>query len=146
MANAITLLQVHHADHGIGAETLQSLLAAEPLPEGFFIVVRPLPPGAPDVFSALWGPTAGDVPVGDGEVTYVTRSPDRPPSRTVVRPHRPIRTVVLIGINAPEGVTLFTAYGGPAAAPREVGDPSMEGDAAAQAESAAFWAVHALAR
>jgi hypothetical protein len=38
---------------------------------------------------------------------------------------------------------LYTAFGGPAA-PREPGDPSLDGNEAGLAESKAFWAEHAL--
>lgn len=136
-------LQVFHADHGIGLSVIEALVA-QVKPTGFFLKELELPKDAPDALSAIHGPIAGDAPVTDAEVTLKQRSPDRPPSRMVARASRPTRKVTLIGNTTPEGgVVVYTCYGGPPA-PREPGDPSLQDDPAALAESQAFWAQHAL--
>jgi hypothetical protein len=128
-----------HADHALGQahKDLAEKVAAEK--EGFFLVTLELPEDLPDLPCVLWGPVMGDPAIAESEVTRVKRSDDRPPSRVVARPTRPSRLMTVIGIG---GETIFTAYGGPAA-PREVGDPSMNEEEAK--ESAEFWAQHALA-
>lgn len=113
--------------------------------EGFFIATAELPKGLGELSSGLYGPIVGDRPVSDAEARYETRAGRAWPSRLVRRPSRPTRVVTVIGGPDAAGRTvLYTAYGGPAA-PREPGDPSLEGDAAALAESTAFWREHALA-
>jgi len=136
------IIAVVHADHGIERTTLDTLVAQVD-PTGFFLVTLPLPSGCPDVQNALHGPKCGDAPVLDAECVMKQRSPDRPLSRMVARPTRPTRLVTLIGMEKDGAVTLFTAHGGPSAE-REVGDKSMDGDAAAIEASAKFWAEHAL--
>lgn len=134
---------VGHADHGLTAEHLafvDQVLAEQP--EGFFVVCRELPAELPAVPSALYGPSAGDEVISEEEVTYKKRG-DRPgPSRLIDRPTRPCRSLVVIGI-AGDQPRIFTAYGGPCAAPREWWDASMR--PAEAVEAARFWSEHALA-
>jgi hypothetical protein len=138
------IVKSFHLDHGIDQERAERLLGLEPLPEGFFALTRTLPEGETDLTSALYGPLAGDPPVPEEKVNYRQRTPDRPVSRLLVAPQRPTRSVTMIGISAPEGVTLFTMYGG-ALALREPGDASIANDPTALAESTEFWSKHALA-
>jgi hypothetical protein len=105
------------------------------LPEGFVV-----PCG-------LYGPAMGDAPVVEADVAYAPRPGREWATRGVDRPMREVgRITVVVGPNpADEGeLALYTIYGG-AEAPRELGDPSLNGDAAARAASEAFWAEHALA-
>jgi hypothetical protein len=127
-----------HADHALteAHKALAENVAAEK--EGFFLVTLELPEDLPDLPCVLWGPAMGDPAIAESEVVRVKRSDDRPPSRMVARPSRPSRLMTVIGIG---GETIFTAHGGPAA-PREVGDPSMNEEEAKEAEE--FWAQHAL--
>jgi len=137
----MNIVKVFHADHGISDALLLSALKRLNLGEGFF--ARTLELESPLVMSALYGPDAGDPPVPDEEVDLCKRTEDRPPSRMVDWPKRPSNKLSIIGTVAADGATIFTAYGGPLA-PREPGDVSMTTDEE-RAESAAFWATHALA-
>jgi len=96
--------------------------------------------GAP---CGLYGPAMGDPPVGEQEVRYAQRTPDRPPSRLVdrlaPRPDDRVTFVVLRGATP----TLLTAYAGPSA-PREPGDPSLPDQGPEREEAVKFWAEHAL--
>jgi hypothetical protein len=138
-------MKVYHADHGV-SETLLAWAGAPAAPAegGFFLRTLTIPDGEADLLNGLYGPASGDAPVGDGEVFMAVRSQDRPPSRMVRRPKRPTRLVTIIGVAAPDEVTVFTCYGGPAAE-REPGDASLASDPSGAAAAAAFWAEHALA-
>lgn len=138
--------RVFHADHGVSPGLIAwAVESAAPAEGGFFLRTLALPDGEPDLLNGLYGPASGDGPVEEGEVIWRRRSEDRPPSRIAVgRPKRPTRLVTIIGVASPDGVTVFTCYGGPAAE-REPGDPSLAGDAAALERARAFWAEHALA-
>ncbi len=135
-------MKVFHADHGVSESTLVWALA-QINPNGFFLRTLTLPEGHVDLLNALYGPSAGDAPVSDDQVHFVKRSEDRPPSRMVKLPKRPTRLITLIGIQADGEVTIFTAYGGPAAE-REPGDPTLRTDEE-KAAAVAYWATHALA-
>lgn len=139
---ATNIIKIHHADHGIPPEVIQALVT-QLNPEGFFLKTLPLPEGTPDVLCGIYGPNMGDAPVPEAEVTYKQRTPDRPMSRMVARPQRPVRIVTLIGTTTPEGVLVFTCYGGPQAE-REPGDPSLQNDPAALEAAKRFWSQHAL--
>lgn len=137
------ITKIFHADHGVSPETLQRVIDSLDLQPGFFLRTTQLPLLVPSIENALYGPESGDAPVAEDRVFYAKRSEDRPPSRMIDLPKRLTRTVTVIGMNNPEGVTLFTAYGGPAAE-REPGDASLKTDAEKQA-AIDFWSVHALA-
>lgn len=139
-----TIKKVYHADHGIPHFTVLQVIQALDLPEGFFLRTTTLPDGAPYALNSLYGPKSGDAPVEESEVIYAQRSPDRPPSRMVARPKRPTRTVTAIGMVEPDGVTVYTIYGGPSAE-REPGDPTIANDPELIKAAKAFWAKHALA-
>jgi len=137
-----------HLDHGLSPECVAWILGEFADRTAFFLVTLELPPELePEgLVSALYGPLAGDEPVPEAEVTYACRGARTAPSRLVARPVRPTRVVTVIaGPDGPDGaMTLYTAYGGPCA-PREPGDPQLQGNEAGLAESRAFWALHALA-
>jgi hypothetical protein len=135
-------MKVFHADHGVSEETLKWALA-QINPTGFFLRTLELPEGHVDLLNSLYGPVCGDDPVSDDVVTFVKRSEDRPPSRMVSWPKRPTRLLTLIGMVKDGDVTIFTAYGGPAAE-REPGDVTLSTDEE-KAAAATFWAHHALA-
>lgn len=144
-----TITKIFHVDHGVSPETLQRVIdlmvreQGRRLVPGLFIYTRPLPEGAPSVENALYGPKSGDAPVAEDRVFYAKRSEDRPESRMIDLPKRLTRTVTVIGVYDPAGVTVYTVYGGPAAE-REPGDASLKTDAEKQA-AIDFWSVHALA-
>lgn len=130
-----------HTDHALTPEHLEYILRRFGEREGFFIETVELPPQLASLPCGLYGPSMGDDPISDADVAMVTRGTRPNPSRLVYRAPRPSRQMTVIA-GPHEGETiLYTAFGGPAA-PREPGDPSLEGDALA--ESRAFWATHAL--
>jgi hypothetical protein len=139
-----SIKRIFHADHGIPPFTALQVIQSLDLPDGFFLRTTELPEGAPDVLNALYGPAAGDSPVPESDVFYAQRSPDRPESRMIDLPKRPTRIVTVIGVADPNGVTVYTIHGGPAA-DREPGDKSLASDPEALAASKAFWSKHALA-
>ncbi len=137
------IVKCFHADHGVTPETM-AWAVEQIAPEGFFLRTLTLPPEHPDLENGLWGPASGDAPVHEGEVHYAARSPDRAPSRMVARAKRPTRLLTVIGTASPEGVMLFTAFGGPSAE-KEPGDRSLVPGTPDHDRSVAFWAQHALA-
>lgn len=139
-----TIKKIFHADHGIPHFTVLQVIQSLNLPDGFFLRTTELPEGAPDAMNALYGPKSGDAPIPEDRVFYAQRSPDRPPSRMVALPKRPTRTVTAIGMVEPDGVTVYTIYGGPSSE-REPGDPSIANDPDLIKAAKAFWSKHALA-
>ena len=140
----MTIKKIFHADHGIPHMVVLQVIRSLNLPEGFFLRTTELPEGAPDAMNALYGPRSGDAPIRESEVFYAQRSPDRPESRMIARPKRPTRMVTAIGMVDPDGVTVYTIYGGPSAE-REPGDPSIAGNPELVAAAKKFWSQHALA-
>lgn len=139
---SMNIISVFHADHGVSNDLLLRLLKMAKVPRnGFFLKTLELPEDVPSLTSALYGPVAGDSPVGPDEVVYLRRSPDRPLSRMVHLPVRLTREVTIIGTAHSGDVVIFTAYGGKAA-PKEVMDPTHTAESKAEAE--AFWSAHAL--
>jgi len=139
-------LPLIHADHGVG--DIHIYLAeqiARAAGEGLFIEVFDLPRNVVSLSSSLYGPTAGDDPIGEDEVVYERRGDRAGLSRLVDRPARPCSRMVVVGVGGASPI-LYTIYGTQAqeATPREWWDPTMtlpEGQAASK-----FWAEHALAR
>ena len=137
---------IHHADHGLNSDHLTFIdhifTTLEP---GFFVESYELPEGCSDLLCALYGPSVGDDPVSDEEVSYEVRGERPGPSRLVERNHRPCRRMVVCGIAGDESV-IFTAYGTQASepTPREWWDAGMKPHEAV--EAAKFWSTHALAR
>jgi|SRR5271157_117791 len=142
-SSALVIANIFHADHGISRETLEWALS-ELCPTGFFLRTLMLPETRPDLSNALYGPKSGDAPIAEGSVHYTKRSDDRPPSRMVALPSRPTRLLTVVGMVEGESVTIYTAYGGPAAE-REPGDPTITAGSSEHKAAAAFWAEHALA-
>ena len=136
--------RIFHADHGIAHFTALQVVQALNPTEGFFLRTVDLPEGAPDAMNALYGPRSGDEPVAEADVFYAKRSEDRPESRMIDLPKRPTRKVTVIGMAEPDGVVVYTIYGGPAAE-REPGDPSIANDPELTRAAKAFWSKHALA-
>jgi hypothetical protein len=136
-----------HLDHGITPaqrDWLFAELGAREL-SGFQIMTLQLPEGLGTVPCGLYGPSMGDPPVEAAQTHQLARGARKWPSRLMVAPKRPTRQVTVIaGPSGEHPMVLYTAYGG-AAAPREPGDTSLEGDPEGLAEAVAFWAAHALA-
>lgn len=135
---------ITHLDHGLLPAHLAWIAERFGDREAFFLETVELPAELPPVACGLFGPSVGDAAIGDEEVELVVRGGRSGPSRLVTRAPRSTRTLTVIGgPSGDEPCVLYTAFGGPAA-PREPWDPSL--DEAGRVESAAFWAVHALAR
>lgn len=136
---------VAHADHGLGAEHLAFI--DEVLAEwdgSFRVFVVDLPDNCSDLTSALYGPAAGDDPIGEDQVTYERRGNRPGPSRLIDAPHRPVRRMILIAGPGRDEPMIYTAYGGQSASPREWWDSGMKPREAI--EAAQFWSEHALAK
>lgn len=150
-----------HDDHGLSDKQVEWVFAqcANSRPEGFHVFAEPLPEGIGEVSSALYGPEAGDPPLGENEVVYEKRGNRPGPSRLVDRPHRPATHMVIVvliktcWVPFVPGPTqcydehiVFTAYGTQASrpTPREWWDASMKPHEAV--EAAKFWSEHALAK
>jgi hypothetical protein len=140
------MLTIHddsHLDHDLTPAHVAFLRSRFADKVGFFVETVELPDELSDLVCGLYGPTMGDAPVTEG-VSFVARGDRAYSTRTVARPTRPTRLLTVIaGPHKDAPCVLYTAHGGPMA-PREVGDPTLPTEEA-RAESAAFWAVHALA-
>jgi len=141
--NGITIA---HDDHDLLPEHLAFIDRALEAWDGSFIIrVLPLPMTVKSLPSALYGPSAGDEPITEDQVTYKRRNNRPGPSRLIAAPMRPARNMVVIGGLDREGsLMLFTAYGtqSDTPSPREWWDSSMKPLEAI--EAATFWSVHAL--
>lgn len=136
---------IAHDDHGLEPCHLTLIDAALDGWDGSFLMLHlEIPEDCPPLLSALYGPAAGDPPVGEDAVEYEKRNERPGPSRLVSLPHRPARKMVLIAGPGSDGPIIYTAYGSPVIAPREWWDSSMKPHEAL--ESAKFWSEHALAR
>ena len=141
-------LKIVHADHGVKQQHIpfiQSILDTQEL--GFFVVCVKVPSHLPTLKSALYGPAAGDAPIGEDEVRYEKREKRPGPSRLIDKPSRECDRMVVIGRRSeePNNNIIITAYGTQAKepSPREWWDTSMTPLEAM--ESARFWSEHALA-
>jgi len=95
----------------------------------------------------LYGPSVGDDPVQEHEVTYKKRGNRPGPSRMIAKAGRTAKNLVIIAGPTDDGEPmLYTAYGTRAdkPAPQEWWDPSMKPLEAI--ESAQFWSQHALSK
>ncbi len=153
---------VSHVDHGITPAQLAWILAEiGPRDTDFLLEKLELPPELGTVLSGLYGPIAGDPPIGEEDVVYRRRGDRKIASRLIRRPLRPTNRVVVIAcrrvrdrqmpeIDAERGpepepeLILATVYGGPLA-PREPWDESIQEVEPLLADSHAFWRDHALA-
>lgn len=126
-----------HLDHALTEAQIEFILAL-PADEGKVTVQTvELPAELGTVPCGLYGPTMGDEPVAEGDVTYAVRGERKGSTRLVALPSRPCRKVTVIsGPHDGEPCILFTAFGGPQA-PREPFEDDSE-------ESRDFWSQHAL--
>ena len=137
---------VAHADHPMSDAQLnwiQSNKEIARLEEGAFICqVFTLPEELGTIPSALYGPSVGDAPIGEDEVTYVVRGERGEKSRMIDKPIRQARNVCVIGL---VGKVAFTLYGTQASspAPREPWDKGLT-TSEEKAEADVFWCNHAL--
>lgn len=142
---ALEITSESHVDHGLPPEAIDYLKKKYAGKSAFFIDSFTIPEGWEDLKCALRGPTVGDPPIPDEKTFQAMRGDRKTPSRMVNVGHKRTRVcTVIAGPSDGKACILYTAYGGPLA-PREVADPSIADDAAALAESKAFWAEHALA-
>jgi hypothetical protein len=126
----------YHDDHGLNQRHLQFIDTLLGDWDGSFIRVHVTMPGdCPSLLSDLHGPSAGDDPITEDEVEYVTRDNRAGPSRLVVLIAGP-------GESPGDAPLIYTAYGSQVVAPREPWDKSMNDEERAEAE--AFWGEHAL--
>ncbi len=136
------IVKCFHADHNVPAELRQ--WAVETLaPTGFFLRTLEIPDEFGDLTNNLYGPLSGDAPVKGEQLVRDANDAYRGATPFVDMPPRPTRKLTVIGIAEGEDVTLFTAYGGPAAE-RIPSDPSIANDPEGRAASEKFWAEHAL--
>ena len=131
-----------HCDYALGYAQAQLDCSGA---GGVCIISVELPELYDTVPCALVGPAVGGEPVPESEAHYAKRG-DRPYlSRVVVdAPQSQTNIItVVVGPHEEEPHVLYTMYAGPAA-PREPGDPSLEGDELELQRSQEFWAKHAL--
>ncbi len=137
---------IAHDDHGLTDEHVAFVEQEAMKQAGFFMVNVEMPAELPDLTSGLYGPSVGDAPITEDEVSYEPRNGRPGPSRLIAKPERPCRRMVIIGLDkGEEGIIVFTAYGTQSEkiAPREWWDTSMKPQEAV--EAATFWTEHALA-
>ncbi len=140
---------IAHDDHGLTKEHVSFVEQVAMKHEGlgcFFVANEEMPAELPDLTSGLYGPSVGDAPITEDEVSYEIRNGRPGPSRLIKRPARSCRRMVVIGLDkGEEGIVIFTAYGTQSTrvSPREWWDASMKPHEAI--EAAKFWAEHALA-
>ena len=138
---------VAHADHGLSVEHMSLIDIALTGWDGKSLIKKlvTLPANCESLMSALYGPLVGDELICDDspDVIWEARGGRELKSKLVNRPHRPVRTMVVIaGPGREEGI-VYTAYGSPLVAPQEREDPYLSDADRPMAE--AFWSVHALA-
>lgn len=157
---AIRIHEDSHLDHGIPKPVVEFVLKQFRDRTEFFIETITLPeviehrhgldhwqaPGAVFAETKVDPVPCGlhlDVP--ESEVHYAKRGDREYKSRLCNRPPRMVREVTIIaGVSSEHpdaGMILFTIFGGPAA-PREPGDPSLEGEALEESEK--YWKSAAL--
>jgi hypothetical protein len=133
-----------HLDHALSAGHIRFIFDLFKDRNSFFLETVELPASLPPLPCSLRGPAVGLPPVPDAEVVMKARNGRAWPSRMMLGSWAPLDVhtmTVIAGPGAGHLCVLYTAYGGPAA-PREPGDPSLQG--AELVASEAFWAKHAL--
>ena len=145
MPNNRVFTHIGHDDHGISPEQVEFVMTHPALldrpADSFILEVIALPEELGTAPSALYGPEAGDEPVGEDRVFYETRGNRKGPSRLMLAGHRSASNLVVIGIR---GSACFTMYGTQADTP----SPKEPWDAANEEELARcleFWNQHCLA-
>jgi len=134
----------HYQVHGILPEHLDFLGTHPDVLAAKGPVTITIPDNLPPVPNSLVGPSMGNNPVSENEVTYLNRGGGRPyNSRMIEGPHRTTRMLTVI--SRPHKDTgkpfLITAFGGPLA-PKEINDPSHTPESKEEAKK--FWSEHAL--
>jgi hypothetical protein len=161
-----------HLDHALTQAQIDYLVSLFSERDAFFIETVTLPEDLGTVPCGLYGPIMGDAPVTESQVFYAKRGARAYNSRMRNSDAAPrhVRTVTVIaGPHDGLACVLYTAFGGPCA-PREPGDVRREMEVLHEqraglhdmsdeykaiqskivalrekrAESAAFWAEHAL--
>ena len=139
---------IAHDDHGLQPEHLRFIDEALSDWDGsFLLTVLTLPGNCASLWCSLYGPSVGDEPVTEDQVTYEKRNNRPGPSRLIDAPVRMARNMVVCGMRVEDGtLMLFTAYGTQAEAPspREWWDSGMKPHEAI--EAATFWSQHALVK
>lgn len=135
------VIEESHLDHGLTQSQIDFVANLFRDRSEFFIETVELPEELGLVPCGLHGPTMGDPPVPEEEVSYVARGNRGGESRVCDRPTRlQNKVTVIAGPHGDEQCVLYTAFGGPQA-PKEPYDAVGDEERAA---SEAFWAVHAL--
>jgi len=134
---AIKTNEKTHLDHGLSQAHMKFVVDTVGDREGFFLLTEEMPAELDDLPCGLHGPTMGDEPIDESQVSYEVRNERPGPSRLTTRPFRPSRLITMVGWNE----TLFSAWGGPAAE-REPWDSSLSPEE--KKDSLSFWAGHAL--
>lgn len=142
----LTIVHASHLDHNLTLAQIRHILKVFGERTEFFIETIELPEGLGTVECGLYGPDMGDEPItgafGDS-ILMVAREGRSWRSRCINKPKRQTRKLTVVaGPYKDLPCVLYTVYGGPAA-PRELNDPSLPADK--EAESRAYWGVHALA-
>jgi hypothetical protein len=138
----MNIIKVFHADHNV-SDSVQAWAVEEVKPEGFFLRTLTIPAEYGDLTNNLYGPVAGDEAVSGEVLVRDENDASRQATPFVNLPPRPTRLLTLIGMANGNEVTLFTAYGGPAAE-RIPSDPSLANDPEGKKRAEDFWAQHAL--
>ena len=137
------IVKCFHADHNVPADLRQWAVETLAPTGGFFMATMMIPDEFGDLTNNLYGPVSGDSPVKGEQLVRDANDATRGATPFVSLPPRPSRLLTVIGIAEGSAVTLFTAYGGPAAE-RIPSDPSLANDPEGRAAAEAFWAEHAL--
>ena len=126
-----------HLDHALTEAQIGFILNVPAEDGAVEVQTVMLPDHLGTVPCGLHGPTMGDMPVPESEITYAVRGERNGESRLVDRPARGSRLVTIVsGPHDGLGCVLFTAFGGPQA-PQEPFEDDSEG-------SREFWKQHAL--
>jgi hypothetical protein len=136
------IVKCFHADHNVPAE-LRQWAVETVAPTGFFLRTLEIPDEFGDLTNNLYGPVSGDAPVKGEQLVRDASDEFRGATPFVNLPPRRSRLLTVIGMANGEEVTLFTAYGGPAAE-RIPSDPSLANDPQGKAAAEKFWAEHTL--
>ena len=137
--NTIVKHAESHLDHNLSEAQLAFVLSQTPTGEGVQILTVDMPAELGTLECAIYGPSMGDKPVAESDVTYAVRGDRKGESRLVDLPARQSSKVTIVtGPHDGHDWVLFTSYGGPAA-PREV----FEDDSP---DTVKFWSEHALAQ
>ena len=137
---------IAHNDHSVSDEQMewiQNHSKFKSLENGTFVCeILTIPEELGVIPSALYGPTAGDSPVTEKEVTYKIRNGRDDLSRMIDKPMRSAHNICIIGL---VGKVAFTLYGTQSDTPalREPWDESLNTEKEIE-EAQKFWSEHAL--